>query len=192
MVIGITGNSGTGKSEIAKLLAEKINAEIINADLVAKKLSEPGNIYNKKIIELFGKEIIENEKINRKKLADIVYNNSQKRELLNNLTYVYVGNEIKQMVELIKNQNVIIDAPLLFECGLDKICDFTIAVFADKKTKIERICKRDGIDESTAKSRLAIQHGIEYYRTHADYLMGNNGNFNEIDLEEICTKIGKN
>ena len=51
MVIGITGNSGTGKSEIAKLLAKKINAEIINADLVAKKLSEPGNIYNEKIIE---------------------------------------------------------------------------------------------------------------------------------------------
>ena len=57
MVIGITGNSGTGKSEIAKLLAEKINAEIINADLVAKKLSEPGNIYNEKIVELFGEEI---------------------------------------------------------------------------------------------------------------------------------------
>ena len=144
MVIGITGNSGTGKSEIAKLLAEKINAEIINADLVAKKLSEPGNIYNEKIVELFGEEILENKKINRKKLADIIYNNSQKRELLNNLTYIYVGNEIKHMVKLIKNQNVIIDAPLLFESGLDKICDFTIAVLADEKTKVERICKRDG------------------------------------------------
>ena len=108
MVIGITGNSGTGKSEIAKLLAKKINAEIINADLVAKKLSEPGNIYNEKIIELFGEEILENKKINRKKLAEIVYNNSQKRELLNNLTYIYVGNEIKHMVKLTKKQNVII------------------------------------------------------------------------------------
>lgn len=192
MVIGITGNSGTGKSEIAKLLAKKINAEIINADLVAKKLSEPGNIYNEKIIELFGEEILENEKINRKKLADIVYNNSQKRELLNNLTYIYVGNEIKQMVKLIKNQNVVIDAPLLFESGLDKVCGFTIAVLVDEKTKIERICKRDGIDESVAKARLAIQPEIEYYRTHADYLMENNGNLNEINLEEICTKIGKN
>lgn len=192
MVIGITGNSGTGKSEIAKLLAKKINAEIINADLVAKKLSEPGNIYNEKIIELFGEEILENKKLNRKKLAEIVYNNSQKRELLNNLTYIYVGNEIKQMVKLIKNQNVVIDAPLLFESGLDKVCGFTIAVLADEKTKIERICKRDGIDESAAKARLAIQPEIEYYRTHADYLMGNNGNLNEINLEEICTKIGKN
>ena len=192
MVIGITGNSGTGKSEIAKLLAEKINAEIINADLVAKKLSEPGNIYNEKIVELFGEEILENKKINRKKLADIIYNNSQKRELVNNLTYIYVGNEIKHMVKLIKNQNVIIDAPLLFESGLDKICDFTIAVLADEKTKVERICKRDGIDESVAKERLAIQPEIEYYRNHADYLMGNNGNLNEINLEEICTKIGKN
>ena len=180
MVIGITGNSGTGKSEIAKLLAKKINAEIINADLVAKKLSEPGNIYNEKIIELFGEEILENKKINRKKLAEIVYNNSQKRELLNNLTYIYVGNEIKHMVKLTKKQNVIIDVPLLFESG------------PDEKTKVERICKRDGIDESVAKERLAIQPEIEYYRNHADYLMGNNGNLNEINLEEICTKIGKN
>lgn len=192
MVIGITGNSGTGKSEIAKLLAKKINAEIINADLVAKKLSEPGNIYNEKIIELFGEEILENKKINRKKLAEIVYNNSQKRELLNNLTYIYVGNEIKHMVKLTKKQNVIIDVPLLFESGLDKICDFTIAVLADEKTKVERICKRDEIDESVAKERLAIQPEIEYYRNLADYLMGNNGNLNEINLEEICTKIGKN
>ena len=192
MVIGITGNSGTGKSEIAKLLAKKINAEIINADLVAKKLSEPGNIYNEKIIELFGEEILENKKINRKKLAEIVYNNSQKRELLNNLTYIYVGNEIKHMVKLTKKQNVIIDVPLLFESGLDKICDFTIAVLADEKTKVERICKRDGIDESIAKSRLSIQEKIEYYKTRADYILENNGNLNEINLEEICTKIGKN
>lgn len=192
MVIGITGNSGTGKSEIAKLLAEKINAEIINADLVAKKLSEPGNIYNEKIVELFGEEILENKKLNRKKLADIIYNNSQKRELLNNLTYIYVGNEIKHMVKLIKNQNVIIDAPLLFESGLEKICGFTIAVFAEEKTKIERICKRDGIDKSIAKSRLSIQEKIEYYKTRADYILENNGNLNEINLEEICTKIGKN
>ena len=146
MVIGITGNSGTGKSEIAKLLAKKINAEIINADLVAKKLSEPGNIYNEKIIELFGEEILENKKINRKKLAEIVYNNSQKRELLNNLTYIYVGNEIKHMVKLTKKQNVIIDVPLLFESGLDKICDFTIAVLADEKTKIKKIYKKNRID----------------------------------------------
>lgn len=192
MVIGITGNSGTGKSEIAKLLAKKINAEIINADLVAKKLSEPGNIYNEKIIELFGEEILENKKINRKKLAEIVYNNSQKRERLNNLTYIYVGNEIKHMVKLTKNQNVILDVPLLFESGLDKICDFTIAVLADEKTKVERICKRDGIDESIAKSRLSIQEKIEYYKTRADYILENNGNLNEINLEEICTKIGKN
>ena len=192
MVIGITGNSGTGKSEIAKLLAKKINAEIINADLVAKKLSEPGNIYNEKIIELFGEEILENKKINRKKLAEIVYNNSQKRELLNNLTYIYVGNEIKHMVKLTKKQNVIIDVPLLFESGLDKICDFTIAVLADEKTKVERICKRDGIDESIAKSRLSIQEKIEYYKTRADYILENNGNLNEINLEEICTKIGTN
>ena len=162
--------------------------------IIKKKLESTIPKYEipKRIFNINEFPLTDNGKINRKKLADIIYNNSQKRELLNNLTYIYVGNEIKHMVKLIKNQNVIIDAPLLFESGLDKICDFTIAVLADEKTKVERICKRDGIDESVAKERLAIQPEIEYYRNHADYLMGNNGNLNEINLEEICTKIGKN
>lgn len=192
MVIGITGNSGTGKSEIAKLLAKKINAKIISADLVAKKLSEPGKIYNEKIINLFGKEISENGIINRKKLANLVYNNSEKREKLNLLTYIYVGNEIKQEVEKSEYKNVIIDAPLLFESGLDKICNYTIAILAENDIKKERICKRDNIEENTAKARLSIQPEDEYYEKRANHIIKNNGKIEEIKLEEICTKIGTN
>ena len=62
----------------------------------------------------------------------------------------------------------------------------------DEKLEDLHTDSQDGIDESVAKERLAIQPEIEYYRNHADYLMGNNGNLNEINLEEICTKIGKN
>ena len=67
MVIGITGNSGSGKSEIASILAQKIKAEIIDADLIVKELSEPEHTYYKKIIELFGEGILEGKKLNKKK-----------------------------------------------------------------------------------------------------------------------------
>ena len=192
MIIGITGNSGTGKSEISKLLAEKINAKIINADEVVKELSENGNEYYEKIVELFGSSILNNNKLNKPQMAKIIYNNKEKREELNKLTYKYVVEEIKKRAKNSEYKNLIIDAPLLFESGLNKICNITIGVIANMDNKIQRICKRDNIDEETALARLKIQQEDKFYIQKSDYIIQNNEKINEINLEEICTKIGKN
>lgn len=193
MVIGITGNSGSGKSEISKILSNKINAIIIDADKVVKELYTPGQEYYNKILELFGNKVLEkNNKLNRNKIAEIIYNNESEREKLNNLTYKYVVDEIKKRVKKEKNINIIIDAPLLFESKLDEICDITVAVLAEKSLKINRICTRDNIEQKIAISRLAIQKEDSYYQKKADYIVTNNGKKDEINLEEICTKIGKN
>lgn len=193
MVIGVTGNSGSGKSEISKILSNKINAKIIDADKVVKELYTPGHEYYNKILELFGNKVLEkNNKLNRSKIAEIIYNNESEREKLNNLTYKYVVDEIKKMVKKENNNNIIIDAPLLFESKLDEICDITVAVLAEKSLKINRICTRDNIEQKIAISRLAIQKEDSYYQKKADYIVTNNGKKDEINLEEICTKIGKN
>ena len=191
MVIGITGNSGTGKTEISKILALKINAKIIDADEEVRKLSEPGNKYYKKIIKLFGENILENNKINKNKLAEIIYHNENARKKINKLTNKYVVKEIKNKIKKEKN-NIILDVPLLFESKLNKMCNLTIGIITDNKIKIKRICKRDNINEETAKARLNIQPKDEFYEKNADYIIKNNGKINEIDMEEICTKIGKN
>ena len=193
MVIGVTGNSGSGKSEISKILSNKINAKIIDADKVVKELYTPGQEYYNKILELFGNKVLEkNNKLNRNKIAEIIYNNESEREKLNNLTYKYVVDEIKKRVKKEKNINIIIDAPLLFESKLDEICDITVAVLAEKSLKINRICTRDNIEQKIAISRLAIQKEDSYYQKKADYIVTNNGKNDEINLEEICTRIGKN
>ena len=193
MVIGVTVNSGSGKSEISKILSNKINAKIIDADKVVKELYTPGQEYYNKILELFGNKVLEkNNKLNRNKIAEIIYNNESEREKLNNLTYKYVVDEIKKRVKKEKNINIIIDAPLLFESKLDEICDITVAVLAEKSLKINRICTRDNIEQKIAISRLAIQKEDSYYQKKADYIVTNNGKKDEINLEEICTRIGKN
>ncbi len=193
MVIGVTGNSGSGKSEISKILSNKINAKIIDADKVVKELYTPGQEYYNKILELFGNKVLEkNNKLNRNKIAEIIYNNESEREKLNNLTYKYVVDEIKKRIKKEKNINIIIDAPLLFESKLDEICDITVAVLAEKSLKINRICTRDNIEQKIAISRLAIQKEDSYYQKKADYIVTNNGKKDEINLEEICTRIGKN
>ncbi len=192
MIIGITGNSGTGKTEITKILAEKMDAEIIDADKIVKEMTEIETEYLIKIIELFGQEILkENNKLNRKKLAKIIYNNNLKREELNKLTFKYIGEKIEEKTKISKKQNIIIDAPLLFECKLDKLCDITISVIAKENIKINRICKRDNITKEEAKARLDIQKQDRYYIEKSNYIIENNGKIEEINLEEICTKIGK-
>lgn len=190
MIIGITGNSGSGKSEISKIISKKINAQIIDADKIVKKISEPGNEYYQKQVELFGEKILINNKLNRKKIAEIIYKNYKQRTKLNEITYKYVGEEIKKEIKKIKG-NIIIDVPLLFESGLNKICDFTIGVIAKEKIKIERICMRDNVDEKTALARLKIQEADSFYIRKTNYIIENNGKLDEINWEEICTKIGK-
>ena len=181
MVIGVTGNSGSGKSEVSKILAKKINAIIINADEEVKKLSEPGNIYYEKIIK-------------KNKLADLIYNNKKARKKINKLTNKYVVKEIikKTKIEKNKNNNVILDIPLLFESKLNKICNFTVAVIAKEEIKINRIINRDNTNENIAKARLNIQPNDEFYKKRASFIIENNENLEKIYLEEICTKIGKN
>lgn len=180
MIIGITGNSGTGKTSICKEVV-KIKGEnqiaLIDADKIVKEISVPGHEYFNQIINIFGKEItLSNGNIDRKKLANIVFSDNKKRELLNQNTYKYVVDEIKKQIKENKNKTVIIDAPLLIESNLNKICDIVISVIADCEIKIERICKRDNIDKNMAQARLNSQNQNEFYIKNSDYIIINNSN----------------
>jgi len=156
-IIGITGTSGAGKTTVCNIIEKQYNAKRIDADKIAKELSKPGTEYFKEIVEYFGTDILNvgvapqgDPQINRKKLADIVFNNKSKREILNQITEKHVVKKINEEIEeLSKTEKLIIlDVPLLFESGLDKKCNITIGVIAKENLKIQRICKRDGIDEN--------------------------------------------
>ena len=114
-------------------------------------------------------------KLNRKKVADLIFKDEEKREEINKLTKKYVVAEIKRKIESSTKEYVVIDAPLLIESGLDKICNIVIGVVADYKTQIERICERDKLTKVEAVSRLNIQPDNEFYRKNVDYIVENNG-----------------
>lgn len=190
-IIGITGSSGAGKSTVCEIIRKKYNSEIIDADKVAKQLTKKGSIYLNAIVEYFGKEIINNDgDLIRKKLADIIYNDNKKREKLNELTFIYVVDEIKNKISQIKNKDiVVIDAPLLYESGLNEICDFVIAIIADKDKQLKRITKRDDVTEEVAKKRLNIQNTDEFYIKKSEKIIKNNEDIN--DLEKSIDEILK-
>ena len=194
-IIGITGSSGAGKTTLSKILNERKDVKIIDADKVVKEMSVPGCEYLEKIEDTFGQEVIlEDGNLNRKLLADKIYNNNEALEKLNKLTFKYVIeeilNRIKEIKELKETEIIIIDAPLLFESGLEKYCNYVIALIADKELKIERICQRDNIDEKVAKSRLNIQHEDSYYTEKADFVINNSRNCNlKLEIEKLLKKI---
>ncbi len=178
-ILGITGNSGSGKTLISKLLKDEYNANLIDADKIAKEISKQGMEYFNEIVKEFGKDVLlENGEINRAKLAEIIFADDKKRERLNTLTFKYVVEEIKEIVNLNGSKMQIIDAPLLIESGLNEICDIVISVIADEEVKVKRICKRDNIDEKIAKSRIKSQPKDDFYIKNSNYVIVNNNDSN--------------
>ena len=188
-IIGVTGSSGAGKTKVCEYLANQYKCEIIDADKVAKQLSKKGSIYVNKIIDHFGEDIVyKNGALNRKKLANIIYHDNEKREKLNQCTFEYIVQEIKEKISHVTDkQMIVIDAPLLYESGLDSICDTVIAVLGNKQEQIERICVRDGISEEEAESRIAIQNDNEFFKENADIIIDNTGTIEQ--LKEQIQKL---
>ena len=193
MVIGITGSSGAGKSTICNILKKDYKVKIINADDIARKLSRKGTNYIIDIIEKFGRDIVDEEgELRRKRLAEIIYTDPEKRKELNNCTFKYIRKEIEKQIKKEENSDntVIIDAPLLFECELDKLCDIVIGIISKREMQIERIVARDNVDYESAEKRLNAQQTNKFYIKKCDEIIENNNNLVNIEKEvkEIVKK----
>lgn len=192
-IIGITGASGSGKTTISQILNKREDTKIIDADKIAKEMTKPGTEYFLSIQKTFEKDniFLEDGTLNRAKLAGLIYSNREKLEKLNSITFQHlipkIVSEIRHVPANIKI--IVIDAPLLFESGLDKYCDYTIALHVSQSLKVSRICKRDHIAERIAQDRLNIQKNNNFYIQKADYVIVNDENTTLQDLEERINKI---
>ena len=194
MIIGITGSSGSGKSTLCEILENNYNVKVLNADKIARRLSRKGTSYLIDIIKVFGKDIVDEEgELKRSKLAQIIYSDAKKREELNTYTFKYVKEDIIKKISKIQDETtIVIDAPLLFEAELDKMCDKVIGIISPRELQIERIVARDDIDYEDAEKRLAAQANDEFFIKNCDYIIKNDNGFSKIEeqIKDICNKIG--
>ena len=194
MIIGITGSSGSGKSTLCEILENNYNVKVLNADKIARRLSRKGTSYLIDIIKVFGKDIVDEEgELKRSKLAQIIYSDAKKREELNTYTFKYVKEDIIKKISKIQDETtIVIDAPLLFEAELDKMCDKVIGIIAPREMQIERVVARDDIDYEDAEKRLAAQANDEFFIKNCDYIIKNDNGFSKIEeqIKDICNNIG--
>ena len=193
-VIGITGSSGAGKSTVCNILRELYNLKVIDADIVARELSKKGSEYVREIAAEFGGEILDKDgELKRSKLAEIIYADSYKRQKLNNCTFKYIKKEIEEQIQQAKSQNIpiiLIDAPLLFECELNYLCDMVIGIISERELQIKRIVARDNISYKQAESRINAQASNQFYIERCDEIIENNNDilFIKKCVEEIMKK----
>ena len=174
MIVGLTGGIASGKSTVSNYFRE-FGAEVLDADVVAKELSEKEENVAK-IIEIFGDEILdENENISRKKMRERAFLEKDKLKQLNELLHPQVIEVFKNKKENTKEDEIVIfDIPLLFEAGMENLCDTVIVVYISKRVQLERMMKRDrhGIDlaERIIESQMSMSDKID----KADIIINNN------------------
>lgn len=186
MVLGLTGGIASGKSSVSKFFLD-LGAKIIDADLIAREVAEDKIILEAVCLE-FGEKAVENNTINRKYIADIIFSNPEKREKLNSIMHPVIISKIKKEIEENRNNNLVIaDIPLLYETGFETEVDKVAVVYIDKNTQIDRLINRDNLSEDKAVKRIESQMSLEEKASKADILINNTGTIDE--LKEKITKL---
>ena len=193
-VIGLTGMSGAGKSTVCKLLKDN-GWDIVDCDLISREVVTPQSRCLKEIEAAFGEKFITSEgTLDRKLMGAEIFSDCKKRLLLNSIIYPYISYSVINRVIASSAKVVVIDAPTLFESGIDDICDMIMSVVADRETLAQRIMERDSIAYEQAVSRLLSQFDKQFYIEKSDFHIVNDGDIDKLRCMtmEIVDEIERN
>ncbi|MBR6384544.1 MAG: dephospho-CoA kinase [Ruminococcus sp.] len=188
MIVGLTGQTGAGKSTVSRIFSEN-GFKVINADIIARKVVEKGTPCLAEISDYFGLSILNADgTLNRKALAETVFTDRAKLETLDTIIYPYITGEILRLIRKYSAEGekfILLDAPTLFESRADDFCDIIISVLADADIRLKRITARDNISEEQARQRMNSQLSEDFFISHSDYIIKNNG------LIDVVAEISK-
>lgn len=186
MVIGLTGSSGSGKSTVARVFAGS-GFTHIDLDALSHMVTSGNSACLNELAAFFGKEVLAPEGgLDRRKLGEIVFSSKAALAELNNITHKYILEEMHNAMDAAEG-DILLDAPLLFEAGIDRLCDLCIGVIADRKAQISRIAARDGLSREAAEARLNNQHTNDFFIRSCHICIENNGT--EAQLEKKASEL---
>lgn len=172
--IGITGGIGSGKSTVCQIF-KILGIPVFEADAVAKNLLNSNAGIRKGLIEMFGREIYgSNNRVNRKMLANLIFNDNLLLEKVNQLVHPEVRNEFTNWIKGRNSEYVIHEAAILFESGFFNMMDYNLLISAPEEMRIERVIKRENITPEMVRERMARQWTDEEKRKLATLEIVNN------------------
>ncbi len=185
LIVGLTGGIGSGKTSVSNLF-ESLGAAVIDTDVIAHKLVTNSSVLNE-IIGVFGQTILDhNGTLDRKKLAQIVFNQKKEKEQLENILHPRIRTEVDSQIQALSSdtippQYVIVVIPLLFETGFSDLINRILVVISDEKIRIKRIKQRDNRDMDEIRSIINSQVTDERRITEADDIIENNNDFKGLE-----------
>lgn len=184
-VYGITGGAGTGKSEVIKMLQQNFGGCVIMSDEVARELMQKGNISYQLIVEYFGRDILMDDgEIDRKKLADHVFNNKEALEKLNSMTHPYVKDEIRKLIAEAETSGecrfVALESAILLECGYEDICDEFWYVYTKPEIRRQRMKETRNYSDEKVDSVMRNQQPDEVFFEQCSFVIKNNTTLSDV------------
>ena len=184
-VYGITGGAGTGKSEVIKMLQQNFGGCVIMSDEVARELMQKGNISYQLIVEYFGRDILMDDgEIDRKKLADHVFNNKEALEKLNSMTHPYVKEEIRKLIAEAEASGecrfVALESAILLECGYEDICDEFWYVYTKPEIRRQRMKETRNYSDEKVDSVMRNQQLDEVFFEQCSFVIKNNTTLSDV------------
>lgn len=196
LIIGLTGGIVSGKSTVARMFKD-LGAKIVDADKLGHKVILPQEIAWKRIIKIFGKDILQKDQtINREKLGKIVFANQNLLKKLNKITHPEIIKLIKKEISLAKNDSkeekniLIIDAALIYETKIDRLMDKIIVVYLDEEEQLKRLIKRNNLSKKEALQKIKSQIPLKEKIEIADYVIDNSNSLDK--TREQVKKIWEN
>ena len=194
-VYGITGGAGTGKSEVIKMLQENFGGCVIMSDEVARELMQKGNISYQLIVEYFGRDILMDDgEIDRKKLADHVFNNKEALEKLNSMTHPYVKDEIRKLIAEAEASGecrfVALESAILLECGYEDICDEFWYVYTKPEIRRQRMKETRNYSDEKVDLVMRNQQPDEVFFEQCSFVIENNTTLSDV-YDQLKEKLAQ-
>jgi len=191
-VIGLTGSLATGKSTVAACF-KRCGARVISADELAHQAIKPGTSGYRRIIKEFGQGICAGSRIDRRKLAAIVFKQPAKLKKLEGIIHPSVIRTIKSELRLARRsrQWVVLEVPLLFEAGLNKCADVTGVVASTQAHQLQRARAHYAMSTADALRRIKAQMPLQKKIRLADFIIDNNGTKKQTEkqVKSLCQKL---
>ena len=187
LLTGLTGGIATGKTTVSEMFV-KLGAHLIDADVIARDVVKPDTPAWKEIISAFGESVLDDKKeINREKLAADIFNDSEKRKILESITHHRIIEEENRLINDLQDKNkseiIVLDAALLIEAGHHNRVDKLVIVYLDRESQIKRLIGRDNLSFADAEKRVNSQMPLDEKVKLADYVIDNGKSLDEVEKQ---------